>query len=420
MWLRAVASFPYPSTVQSSRTTCNLQLKVPWVIEGGYSNNVAHQYVTGGAGNEGFGTITLPAPATLFGYGYSIWRTVIIPDATTITLFSGATNVGSLSYTGVPDPKYSGGFAGIQSTISFDSVKVEFSMLEVWEFDNVTFNSAAIPESSTAILMAFGFLVLGCLRRQFKRRCHRRKIITSATMRVNERATSKLARRKREFFWPQMSFRACRAHVCCLSLLLGITFPQVTASASVIAVGTGAFPMLSTRITFEDVVAGSSIHGLSVGGVEFAYNLQTRVGWITEAPLTNNVALLSVHSMSDSAGFITMTLPAPATLFGYGYILLSQSTVPEGTTITLFSGATNVGSLSYTGVPDPYYSGGFAGIQSTTPFDNVKVVFNATQVNIWVFDNVMFNSAAIPESSTVVLMGFGFVVVGCLRSHFKR
>jgi hypothetical protein len=94
--------------------------------------------------------------------------------------------------------------------------------------------------------------------------------------------------------------------------------------------------------------------------------------------------------------------------------------VPEATTITLFSGATNIGSLSYTAVRDPNYSGGFAGIQSTIPFDSVRVEFNATMAHIWVIDNVTFNSAGIPESSTVILIGFGFIVLGCLRRELKR
>jgi len=47
------------------------------------------------------------------------------------------------------------------------------------------------------------------------------------------------------------------------------------------------------------------------------------------------------------------------------------------TTISIFSGATPLGTLSYTGAPDPAFTGGFAEIQSTIAFDRAEVTFNS-------------------------------------------
>ena len=59
--------------------------------------------------------------------------------------------------------------------------------------------------------------------------------------------------------------------------------------------------------------------------------------------VTNNISPPNVVSVGNSSGILTLTPPAPATLFGYGYALLSSTPVTNATTITLFSGATNVG-----------------------------------------------------------------------------
>ena len=104
-----------------------------------------------------------------------------------------------------------------------------------------------------------------------------------------------------------------------------------------------------------------------------------------------------------------MFLPTAATMFGYGYAILSGSAVANAPTISLFSGATPLGTLSYNGVPDPTFTGGFAGIQSTITFDRVAVTFNSVAAPAFALDNVLIATA--PEPSMLPLL-LGSIIGG--------
>jgi MFS superfamily sulfate permease-like transporter len=67
-----------------------------------------------------------------------------------------------------------------------------------------------------------------------------------------------------------------------------------------------------------------------------------------------------------------------------------------------------LGSLSYPGIPDPIFTGGFAGVASTTAFDSVAVTFNSTQAPAFALDNIIFANTPVPEPSTLLL-----AVLGC-------
>jgi hypothetical protein len=197
-----------------------------------------------------------------------------------------------------------------------------------------------------------------------------------------------------------------------LTLLL-IALSASTVDASVIQVGPSAFVESSTLITFTGVLDGTEVNGLSVGGVLFSYSLGNGSVIIDGGPgVTNNVNPPNVVSIVDTSGVLTLTLPDLFDSFGYGYAILNTFPVSNATTITLFSGATNVGSLSYDAVSDPFFAGGFAGIQSTIPFNNVAIAFNSTVVPAFALDNIRFTSAsAVPEPSTMFLMLSGAAVL---------
>lgn len=188
-----------------------------------------------------------------------------------------------------------------------------------------------------------------------------------------------------------------------LILVLAMALSVTAAEATVIPVGLGAFPATSTLITFTGLPDFTEVNGLSVAGVLFSYSLGNGMVIIDGGPgITNNVDPPNVVSIGDPSGVLTLTLPGLSNTFGYGYAVLNTDAVPNATTINLFSGTTNVGSLSYNAVLDPLFAGGFAGIQSTVPFNRVSISFNSTAAPAFALDNIQIT--AIPEPSTTFLM----------------
>ena len=188
-----------------------------------------------------------------------------------------------------------------------------------------------------------------------------------------------------------------------LKLILLIAASAIAADASVISVAPGAFPASSTLITFTGLPDGTEVNGLSSGGVLFDYSSGNGHVIIDGGPgVTNNIDPPNVVSLGDPSGVLTLALPGFFDMFGYGYAILNDALVANATTISLFSGTTNVGSLSYDGAPDPFFTGGFAGIRSTVPFDRVAITFNATAAPAFALDNIRL-TPAIPEPSTTLL-----------------
>src|SRR5260370_36072489 len=81
--------------------------------------------------------------------------------------------------------------------------------------------------------------------------------------------------------------------------------------------------------------------------------------------ITNNVAPPNIVSIGNDTGTLLLTLPTFANAIGYGFADLSVATLTDATTITLFNGLTNLWSLTFSGSPDPSFTGGFLGIDST-------------------------------------------------------
>ena len=193
-----------------------------------------------------------------------------------------------------------------------------------------------------------------------------------------------------------------------------------SASASVVAVGSAAFPTGATLIDFQTVPTGTEVNGLVISGVIFSYAVGgvplNDAVVIGDGPgITNDIFPPNIVSTGNGTGILGIQLPAPVFLFGYGYAILSIGTLPAATTISVFSGATPLGSLPYTGASDPFFTGGFAGIQSTIAFDRVQVTFNSGETQGFALDNLQFASgpfANVPESSTVWLLIIGVALLG--------
>ena len=137
------------------------------VVDGGpgLTNNVSRpNLVTVGVGNaNGLLRLTFAEPEARLAYGFAVLGNLVIPDATTVTLFDG-TNVmvGVLSAASSVDfdPIFNSGFLGLRSTIPFVRADITFSPIALgFAFDNLRFAPAAatVPEPASVILLLAGF-----------------------------------------------------------------------------------------------------------------------------------------------------------------------------------------------------------------------------------------------------------------------
>ena len=123
-------------------------------------------------------------------------------------------------------------------------------------------------------------------------------------------------------------------------------------------------------------------------------------------------------SLSDPNGVaLIVSLSNLAIQFGYGYALNAEVSIPAATTIELFAGSTPVGSISFTGIPDPIFSGGFAGVASDTPFDRAVLTFSDVG-DAFAVDNVTFAAnTASDEGQTLILLSAGVSVLLFVRAR---
>jgi hypothetical protein len=196
------------------------------------------------------------------------------------------------------------------------------------------------------------------------------------------------------------------------------------ARADVIAVGPAAFPVSATVLNFNSFADGTEVNGLTVNGVQFAYTVggSPRNGavQIDEGPgTTNHITVPNILSIGDNTGVLNVNLLSSVNLFGYGFAIFSEEDVADATRISAFSGATPVGSLSFSGTPDPFFTGGFAGIQSTIAFDRLELIFNSSAATAFALDNFTFAST-VPEPSSLLLAALGFGVVTVLLRKLGR
>ena len=215
------------------------------------------------------------------------------------------------------------------------------------------------------------------------------------------------------------SFRISLTALCLL--MLHLTAP--TAQASVIGIGVGAFGPGSTLTDFTGLANLTEVNGLTVNGILFSYSLGNGRLVLDGGPgTTNNIQPLNIVSgPGGNSGVLTLTFPSSMSSFGYGFAVLTTFSVANATTIDLFSGTTNVGSLSYSGAPDPVFAGGFAGIQSTIPFNSARVTFNSTVGPAFAMDNIRTAGAiGVPEPSAFVLLVTGIGLLWSCGRTIKR
>ncbi len=166
-------------------------------------------------------------------------------------------------------------------------------------------------------------------------------------------------------------------------------------------------------IDFSTLADGTDANGLLTGGVLFTV-LQS--GTPTDGLVivdggpgtTNHIVppnLVSLRKPGELA--LTLFLPSPVSQLGYGYALLATTPLSPATTIQLFAGTTPLGSIQFAGQLDPEFTGGFAGVRSTIPFDRAVLTFSDA-ADAFAVDNIMFANAAVSDAgSTLLLLAIG-------------
>jgi hypothetical protein len=179
-------------------------------------------------------------------------------------------------------------------------------------------------------------------------------------------------------------------------------------------------------LDFSALADGTEANGLVVNGVLFQV---TKNGSSTNAIVsvdggpgtTGNISPPNLVTFVSPNGIaLIVSLPNLASQFGYGYAINAEVSVPAATTIELFAGATPIGSISFTGIPDPFFTGGFAGVASDTPFDLAVLTFSNAG-DAFAADNVTFSAnKASDEGQTLILLSAGVSLLLFLRGRRRE
>jgi len=194
--------------------------------------------------------------------------------------------------------------------------------------------------------------------------------------------------------------------------------------AALTPIGPLDFASGATVLDFSALADNTDANGLIVDGVVFQVtkNSSATNGMVIVdggPGITGNISPPNLVSISDPGGVaLIVSLPNLATQFGYGYALRAEISVPAATTIDLFAGSTPVGSISFTGIPDPTFTGGFAGVASNTPFDRAVLTFSNLG-DAFAVDNVTFAGTVSDQGPTLFLLSVGVFVLLCLRAGHR-
>jgi len=151
----------------------------------------------------------------------------------------------------------------------------------------------------------------------------------------------------------------------------------------------------------------TSLNGLAINGLTFTESIPMSFTASSAfgPPNTNNISgdrTVSGLGSIPTGYTLTVSLATPSLSFGFGFALQGTTSVANAVTVTLFNGATNLGSLVFAGAPDPTFTGGFAGFGNDTLFNSVQITFNQSFTGFSV-DNVAARTT-VPENGGTLLM----------------
>jgi hypothetical protein len=196
--------------------------------------------------------------------------------------------------------------------------------------------------------------------------------------------------------------------------------------ATLTPIGSLDFASGATVLNFSTLADNTEANGLVLDGVLFQVTKNSSstngIVIVDGGPgTTGNISPPNLVSISDLDGVaLIVSLPNLTTQFGYGYAIRAEISVPAATTIDLFAGPTPVGSISFTGIPDPIFTGGFAGVASDAPFDRAVLTFSDVG-DAFAVDNVTFSAnKASDEGQTLILLSAGVSLLLFLRGRRRE
>jgi len=203
------------------------------------------------------------------------------------------------------------------------------------------------------------------------------------------------------------------------TILCAVLLPVCSALATPFAVPKDT--LQPPQVTFSEVANFTPLNGLLINGFTFTESIPmvfTSPPGSGPGDTNNNSGDTALSGLgSIPAGYIlTVSLATPSLSFGFGFALQGVTTVANAVTVTLFDGATNLGSLVVAGALDPAFTGGFVGVGNDAFFNSVQITFNDS-FSAFAVDNF---SSVIPEPSTVSLLaGAGLAALFFRRGRAK-